>query len=115
MENRMTNSERISALEGMIREQRIRLDHLEELHRMQALPPFFLLYVVEFEGPQDLVISPNVLGEPRCIMCGDLMRDGDNGLKIETRHVREMNDNIFITRTALMHTECYRIASSRRP
>jgi hypothetical protein len=114
MDKESNQTERIATLVKMVEEQKVHIGHLEELHRMQALPPFFMIYIVDFDGPKVLTVSPRVLGEPRCMMCGELMHDGDEGLEIRTRHVREMNDNIFITRTALIHSTCYSIASSQR-
>ena len=114
MDKEPNPSERIATLERTVEEQRVHIEHLEELHRMQALPPFFLIYIMDFDGPKVLTVSPRVLGEPRCMMCGELMNDGEEGLEVRTRHVREMNDNIFVTRTALIHSTCYSIASSQR-
>jgi hypothetical protein len=114
MDKEPNPSELIAALERTVEEQKVHIQHLEELHRMQALPPFFMNYIVDFDGPKLLTVSPRILGEPRCMMCGELMHDGDEGLEIRTRHVREMNDNIFVTRTALIHSTCYSIASAIR-
>jgi hypothetical protein len=107
MEKELTTSEQISFLEKTIKDQRIHIEHLEDLHRMQALPPFFMLYIVDFEGPKKLVIPPDRPGEPRCMVCGEMMHNNDNGFEIETRRVMEMNDNIIINRTALIHSDCY--------
>jgi len=113
MDKELNPYERTADLERSVEVQRTRIAHLEELHRMQALPPFFMIYIVDFDGPKILALSPRLLGEPRCMMCGELMRDGDEGLEITTRHVREMNDGIFITRTALMHSGCYSAATAK--
>ena len=52
---RPTTAQRLTHLETIVDEQRLLIAHLEELHRMQALPPFFMKYAVDYEGPKYLI------------------------------------------------------------
>ncbi|WP_019177636.1 helix-hairpin-helix domain-containing protein [Methanomassiliicoccus luminyensis] len=97
---------RVAELEETIERLNHRLDCFEELHRMQALPIFSLLYIVDYDGPMAIDLS-RFAGEPTCILCGKRVYDCDAGYELETRRFEELLKGEIKSRTALMHFDCY--------
>ncbi len=106
MAEKRTTAQRLADLEQKIDEQRSRIAHLEELHRMQSLPIFWDKFIVDYMGP--CFLFPSQYGqEVKCFLCPRQITDGELGYELQTRRAEDLLKCTVCTRTAMIHAECF--------
>lgn len=110
MAEKRTTAQRLVDLEQKVDEQRLRIAHLEELHRMQAMPFFLDKFIVDYEGPKyrELVEGEE---EVPCRLCHRPIWFGDLCYEIQSRRIEELLENTICTRSIFIHTDCFLRAS----
>lgn len=107
MAERRTTAQRLADLEQKNDELRLRLAHLEELHRMQSLPIFWDKFIVDYEGPTHLFPGKITEDEVKCFLCPRPINDGDLGYELQTRRAKDLLNYTIHTRTVMIHAECF--------
>lgn len=96
-----TTAQHIVALEKLVDDLRAQVFHLEVLQRLQEMPVFLDMYIVNYEGPK-VLNAADINGSTNCYFCGNSIVEGDLGYELITRHHIEMLEGKIINRRALI-------------